>query len=241
MREVVGDEFYNLYDINGKNKSFYERKMYHDANLCVYEYYATNLIVLKGIYDGVVCALVYEGNDKCDVSIKLIDIFNIVSARNSYYFYIPTKRDVSFREIKAYIPYDLPIYCNNGEHIVKSINDKGTAYVGDGKYYRANEYNLMLRPLSSIKQDEVNNLIELITRKKTISVYTYNSNFPNELIVYAMFDDIKYNLELNTKKESVMSYYSHKDTIIPLPIPYLVFDWFFQKHFDMFGLIEKGL
>ena len=120
---------------------------------------------------------------------------------------------LKIKHLALYFPYDLKLMVE-----IEGILDREIKSLKWINYYRTDYSNIypILRPISDFgDSDDTKKVLEFIGSEKWCEVYDYYFN--------VWFDDL-----------------CNIDKLI-LQAPFEIFQYFLANHFDVFGLIKKGL
>ena len=162
---------------------------------------------------------------------------------------------LELKHLAPYLPYELQMAYIVKDEVVE-VGSLNKVYINKlenhpiryGINYNDAEHEWMfkplLRPLSSITKEEASKLLSKVQgvsiNEDTLRVFNNNNN--TIIIQYEYPNDYLWCLSLSYTKALIATPYtiygSHKRIT---PTPMFIYDWFIKNHFDVFGLIEKGL
>lgn len=161
---------------------------------------------------------------------------------------------LEFKHIAPYLPYGLMIKVENGVDTIESIDEEGTANIDCEFSYEMGEYKPILRPLTSATKEEAVSIFKSIFEHdmdkrgmfdiNNLEVISYKSEKGvNKLITYierglmsAYYKTYLYSNGVIRASECL-----DLDIYPPISISLSSLSFLFEKHFDVFGLIGKGL
>ena len=161
---------------------------------------------------------------------------------------------LKLKHIAPYLPYRLVIKVENGVDTIESIDEDGTANIDCEFSYEMGEYKPMLRPLASATQEEAVSIFKSIFEHdinkrgmfdiNKLEVVSYKSDKGvSKLITYLERDLMSayYKTYLYSNGVIRASECLDLDIYPPVSINLNNLSFLFENHFDVFGLINKGL
>lgn len=153
---------------------------------------------------------------------------------------------LELKHLTPYLPYELKFIggsciCTMDELLTNCNLVKDW----DGDYYPIEEIKPLLNPVGSIQSRDARQLLELIFGVKSNGLEINIKKDGEYAVLIDASDECQwyyvsiYNPKPNDSCISVEA--SYVDGDIVQPIPYSVYEYLFSEHFDVFGLIEKGL
>ena len=154
--------------------------------------------------------------------------------------------ELELKHLAPYLPYGLSFSVN--------LNDVRDNFPNELRTLKLAEISIdlalkkgkpILRPLSSITKEEAS---KLLSKAQGVSVNedtlrVLNNNNDTIIIQYEYLNDVLLCLSLSYTNRTFIAtpyaiYGSHKRIT---PTPMFIYDWFIENHFDVFGLIDRGL
>jgi len=166
---------------------------------------------------------------------------------------------LELKHLAPYLPYGLQVNANDSDLHIENF----TGEISSWEYYNTrfnvwNEYKIeshmvgienikpILRPLSSMTNDEATNLFKIVFK------YDYlDEDFP---IVSSVWDDSSISIKTGNfnrcrrieidVQDGVLSIkveYNLGECLVGGAVSYNINEWLFKHHFDVFGLIDNDL
>ena len=153
---------------------------------------------------------------------------------------------LELKHIAPYLPYGLSFSLN--------LNDVRDNFPDELRTLKLAETNIdlalktgkpILRPLSSITKEESS---KILSKSQGVSINedtlrVFKNNDDTIIIQYEYLNDVSLCLSLSYTNRVFIAtpyaiYRSHKKVT---STPMFIYDWFIENHFDVFGLIDRGL
>ena len=147
---------------------------------------------------------------------------------------------LELKHIAPYLPYVLEVLGPDNITILKvlEISFDGIISVGENapKYCNIKGVKPILRPINSITKEEARELINTIFNCEELTSVEVNGD---EVVIEGRFSYDLMPIKLSI--DGVWTYLEVDEMTGDLSTNYLVYEYLFKHHFDVFGLIEKGL
>ena len=155
-------------------------------------------------------------------------------------------KKIELKHLAPYLPYGLSFSVN--------LNDVRDNFPNELRTLKLAETNIdlalkigkpILRPLSSITKEEAS---KLISKAQGVSVNEdtfriFKNNNDTIIIQYEYLNDVLLCLSLSYTNRVFIAtpyaIYGSRKRVTSTPM--FIYDWFIENHFDVFGLIGKGL
>ena len=153
---------------------------------------------------------------------------------------------LELKHLAPYLPYGLSFSVN--------LNDVRDNFPDELRTLKLAETNIdlalktgkpILRPLSSITKEESS---KILSKSQGVSINedtlrVFKNNDDTIIIQYEYLNDVLLCLSLSYTNRTFIAtpyaiYRSHKKVT---STPMFIYDWFIENHFDVFGLIDRGL
>ena len=153
---------------------------------------------------------------------------------------------LELKHLAPYLPYGLSFSVN--------LNDVRDNFPDELRTLKLAETNIdlalktgkpILRPLSSITKEESS---KILSKSQGVSINedtlrVFKNNDDTIIIQYEYLNDVLFCLSLSYTNRTFIAtpyaiYRSHKKVT---STPMFIYDWFIENHFDVFGLIDRGL
>lgn len=159
------------------------------------------------------------------------------------------------KHLAPYLPYDLKVRYNDKDYKVCAIDDKGRLMLETEPMYAVfmnNKYaKPVLRPINSMTKEEAkefsmlalldfigddSTLLDLDIKTDKVSGTTINCSF-SEIMFNYIYATTTYSICVNGDFIKIVD----EETGQAISVSYSLYEWLFEHHFDIFGLIEQGL
>ena len=147
---------------------------------------------------------------------------------------------LELKHIVPYLPYELRLsHIESGSvhtmlrvDVFGGVNALNLKIIGEDAILKP-----LLRPISSITEEEALELLELCTETKCQDI-RIAKDYP-AILISGSTDEYKVVVFINHNRTHAKIYQDvhHYD----VSLEYSAYEWLFSKHFDVFGLINKGL
>ena len=155
---------------------------------------------------------------------------------------------LELKHLAPYLPYNLQVEYKGEVTIINALDSSGGVFVGKNRmvsFIDLKNVKPMLRPLSSITKEES---AKILSKAQGVSVNedtlrVFKNNNDTIIIQYEYLNDVLFCLSLSYTNRTFIAtpyaiYRSHKKVT---STPMFIYDWFIENHFDVFGLIDRGL
>ena len=158
---------------------------------------------------------------------------------------------LELKHITPYLPYGLQVEYRGEVTTLDALDVEGGAFVGENRmvsFVNQRHIKPILRPLSSMSKKEAYDLLSLVVFDLTVDIEDMENLIIkrdlNEIIIKCTFkNSIYYDtlFSLYISGERILYTSTDNDGEEPLLTSYSMYEHLFSNHFDVFGLISKGL
>lgn len=145
------------------------------------------------------------------------------------------------KHLAPYLPYGLQVEYKGKATMLDALENEGGAYIGDDRiisFVNLKHIKPILRPLSSITKEEAYELGVLLMGEADME--DKEIGIGEMALMGDVYPTIMYQ-DQEDEDYSVMIQFSSIGISGMNLIPYEAYEWLFNHHFDVFGLINKGL
>lgn len=158
---------------------------------------------------------------------------------------------LELKHITPYLPYDLQVKCYDNVWSVEGFRKGVSLFLMDDSVLTSadlSDVKPILRPLSSMSKKEAYDLLSLVVFDLTVDIEDMENLIIkrdlNEIIIKCTFkNSIYYDtlFSLYISGERILYTSTDNDGEEPLLTSYSMYEHLFSNHFDVFGLIDRGL
>ena len=148
---------------------------------------------------------------------------------------------LELKHLAPYLPYGLQVEYRGKVTTLDALDSTGGAFVGENRmvsFVNQRHIKPALRPISSMSKKEAYEFGVLLTSEADMEdkevgigkMVIMGSIYPT--LMYQDKEDEDYSIMIRFGSTGISGVYL---------IPYDAYEWLFNHHFDVFGLINKGL
>lgn len=155
---------------------------------------------------------------------------------------------LELKHLAPYLPYNLQVEYKGEITTIDALDSSGGVFVGKNRvvsFIDLKNVKPILRPLSSITKEESS---KILSKAQGVSVNEdtfriFKNNNDTIIIQYEYLNDVLLCLSLSYTNRVFIAtpyaIYGSRKRVTSTPM--FIYDWFIENHFDVFGLIGKGL
>ena len=158
------------------------------------------------------------------------------------------------KHLAPYLPYNLQVEYKGKATTLDALDTTGGAFVGENRmvsFVNQRHIKPILRHLSSITIEEVKEfsmlaLLDFIGDDSALLNLDIKTDKVSGTTINCSFSEIMFNYIHTATTYSIcvcgdFIKIADKETGKSISVSYSLYEWLFEHHFDVFGLIDKGL